>query len=131
MIRVGERAQDNLKRAGGTEGRLRRGNLPYGRAAILRVLFPAAFLIAFLLGTFFFFHGTGSVVKADEPLTDIQYKVVEVEYGDSLWSIARENMHPGFSDVYEYIHEVKRCNQLSSDEIEAGCYLMIPYYEYR
>ena len=70
-----------------------------------------------------------SVVEANQQLSDRQYKVIRSERGDSLWSIAKENMNPGFDDIYDYIHEVRRCNQLSTDQITAGNYLMIPYYE--
>lgn len=87
----------------------------------------------------FFFIGTGllsgifysdaSVVEANQQIGEIQYKVIEIQKGDSLWSIAKENMNPGFEDIFAYIHEVKRCNQLDSDTITAGHYLMIPYYE--
>ncbi|MCD8020437.1 MAG: LysM peptidoglycan-binding domain-containing protein [Clostridiales bacterium] len=73
--------------------------------------------------------GGSFVVEANQPLSDVKYKVVEIEYGDSLWSIAKDNMTPGFSDIYEYIDEIKRCNQLNSDHITSGGYLMIPYYE--
>ena len=55
--------------------------------------------------------------------------IYAVQPKDSLWSIAKENMNPGFDDIYDYIHEVRRCNQLSTDQITAGNYLMIPYYE--
>ena len=69
-----------------------------------------------------------------EPTTDIQYKVVEIKAGDSLWSIAKENMsdelnHSGFTDIYQYIHEIKKCNNMKSNQINAGCYLMVPYYK--
>lgn len=75
-----------------------------------------------------------SVVEAQEPTTDIQYKVVEIKAGDSLWSIAKENMsdelnHSGFTDIYQYIHEIKKCNNMKSNQINAGCYLMVPYYK--
>ena len=63
-----------------------------------------------------------SVVEANQQLSDRQYKVIRIERGDSLWSIAKENMNPGFDDIYDYIHEVRRCNQLSTDQITAGYY---------
>ena len=34
------------------------------------------------------------VVEANQQLGDIQYKVIEIEKGDSLWSIAKANMNP-------------------------------------
>ena len=70
-----------------------------------------------------------SVVEANQQMGDVQYKVIEIQKGDSLWSIAEDHMNPGFDDIYDYIRELKRCNQLDSDKITAGNYLMIPYYE--
>lgn len=98
-----------------------------------KILFCSAILLIFLfaaLGPFSaLIHYRGSVVEANQQLGDIQYKVIQVESGDSLWSIARENMNPGFSDIREYISEIRRCNQLEDDHITLGNYLMIPYYE--
>ena len=93
-----------------------------------------AVLIVSLLCICFFLYFGDSVVKAQEPTTDIQYKVVEVKTGDSLWSIAKENMsdksnYSEFTDIYQYIHEIKKCNNMKSNQINAGCYLMVPYYK--
>lgn len=90
-------------------------------------------LISILTICIFLYFGD-SVVKAKEPASDIQYKVIEVEEGDSLWSIAKENMlsesgEHGFTDIYQYIHEIKKCNNMKSSQINTGCYLMIPYYQ--
>ena len=74
-------------------------------------------------------HSGSTVVEANHQLSEMKYKVVQIEEGDSLWSIAEDNMDPGFSDIHDYIYEVKRCNQLDSDNIISGNYLMIPYYE--
>ncbi len=83
-------------------------------------------------GIFNFVHSKNSgpsVVYAEQHLSDLEYKVVEIESGDSLWSIAKENMTPGFHDINEYIDEIIECNQLNSDQITEGKYLLIPYYE--
>ena len=93
-----------------------------------------AVLIVSLLCICFFLYFGDRVVKAQEPISDIQYKVVEVKAGDSLWSIAKENMsdesnYSGFTDIYQYVHEIKKCNNMKSNQINAGCYLMIPYYK--
>ena len=88
-----------------------------------------AVLIISLLSVCFFLYFGDRVVKA---ANDIQYKVVEIKNGDSLWSIAKENMDntndSGFINIYQYIHEIKRCNNMKSNQINAGCYLMVPYY---
>lgn len=89
-------------------------------------------LIISLLSVCFFLYFGDRVVKAQESANDIQYKVVEIKDGDSLWSIAKENMDntndSGFINIYQYIHEIKRCNNMKSNQINAGCYLMVPYY---
>lgn len=91
-----------------------------------------AVLIISLLSVCFFLYFGDRVVKAQESANDIQYKVVEIKNGDSLWSIAKENMdntnNSGFINIYQYIHEIKRCNSMKSNQINAGCYLMVPYY---
>ena len=91
-----------------------------------------AVLIISLLSVCFFLYFGDRVVKAQESANDIQYKVVEIKNGDSLWSIAKENMDntndSGFINIYQYIHEIKRCNNIKSNQINAGCYLMVPYY---
>ena len=91
-----------------------------------------AVLIISLLSVCFFLYFGDRVVKAQESANDIQYKVVEIKNGDSLWSITKENMDntndSGFINIYQYIHEIKRCNNMKSNQINAGCYLMVPYY---
>ena len=91
-----------------------------------------AVLIISLLSVCFFLYFGDRVVKSQESANDIQYKVVEIKDGDSLWSIAKENMDntndSGFINIYQYIHEIKRCNNMKSNQVNAGCYLMVPYY---
>ena len=91
-----------------------------------------AVLIISLLSVCFFLYFGDRVVKAQESANDIQYKVVEIKDGDSLWSIAKENMDntndSGFINIYQYIHEIKRCNNMKSNQVNAGCYLIVPYY---
>ena len=94
-----------------------------GLAAVLLILFLTAGPLAS------FFSGGAEVARANQQLSEIQYKVIEIHKGDSLWSIANDNMTPGFSDINAYIIEIKNFNQLESSSITSGSYLMIPYYE--
>lgn len=55
------------------------------------------------------------------------YTSILIEEGDSLWSIAEKYAYDGVSTV-DYINELKRINSLSSENINAGCYLLISYY---
>jgi len=53
---------------------------------------------------------------------------VQIEEGDSLWSLASEYYTEEFSSVSAYISEIKRMNGLSSDTLYAGSYLVIPRF---
>lgn len=58
------------------------------------------------------------------------YKSIEIAKGDTLWSIAKENMDKAhYHNVSEYVKEVKTMNAIKSDSIVAGSYIIIPYYE--
>lgn len=63
---------------------------------------------------------------------DVSYKYfksIQVEKGDSLWSIADEyadSVH--YDSKKDYISEVKKMNKLMDDTIVSGQYLIIPYY---
>ena len=57
------------------------------------------------------------------------YKSIEVEKGDTLWSIAKENIDADhYKSVQEYVNEIKAMNSIKSDHIVAGSCLIIPYY---
>lgn len=57
------------------------------------------------------------------------FKSIEITAGDTLWSIAEANMDDEhYSYPSDYVAEVKRMNSLTSDRIEAGSYLIVPYY---
>lgn len=57
------------------------------------------------------------------------YASIQVENGDSLWSIASRYAHKSPMDIQGYVDELKRINQLNGDTIHAGHYLMIVYYQ--
>lgn len=57
------------------------------------------------------------------------FKSIQIEKGDTLWSIANENMDiEHYSNTSEYVREVKSINSLASDRIVAGNYIIVPYY---
>lgn len=59
------------------------------------------------------------------------YRSVEIEKGDSIWSIAKKYYTDDWNNLESYIEEIKQFNGIANDNIQAGCYLAIPYYEVR
>ncbi|MBO5260961.1 MAG: LysM peptidoglycan-binding domain-containing protein [Coprococcus sp.] len=58
------------------------------------------------------------------------YTCIEINSGDSLWSIAETYMTDEYSSTQEYIDEVVSINHLNhASSIEAGTNLLVPYYK--
>lgn len=57
------------------------------------------------------------------------YTSIMVESGDTLWSLANEYSSVEYRDNNAYIKEVRELNHITSDDIHAGSYLILPYYE--
>lgn len=74
-----------------------------------------------------FVTGFSNVEKNREPRQKY-YTSVEIQEGDSLWSIARANMTEEYSSEQEYIEEVKEMNHLMNDQITKGRHIVIPHY---
>jgi len=93
-------------------------------------LFLAA-LVAFIVAGFSTFAGTGFVDAHDtnDVVMHKYYKSIEITSGDTLWSIAEENMSEEYDTVYEYIEEIMDMNNLDSETIHDGQYLTIAYYD--
>lgn len=56
------------------------------------------------------------------------FKCIDIERGDTLWSIADEYMTEEYDSVEEYIAEVKSINSLTDDTLYNGATLIVPYY---
>lgn len=56
------------------------------------------------------------------------YTSVTIQEGDTLTTIAKENISPEFTSVSAYINEVRQMNHLDSEKIYSGQSLIIPYY---
>ena len=54
------------------------------------------------------------------------YRSVYIEPGDTLWSIAEENMTDMNGSIREFVNEIYSLNNLKSGDIRSGGYLIIP-----
>ncbi len=83
-----------------------------------------AFSLSFRLGGFLSNAESGR----EEAAQHKYYASIAVKEGDTLWSIAQEHMGTHYDSVESYIAELCRINSLDGDKIQAGMYLVIPYY---
>ena len=95
------------------------------------------FLFLFVIGisTILFFVGRKNVneVEAkDFPFTvqEKYFTSIEIEEGDTLWSISEEYMTPEYKSRNEFIEEVREMNHITGSMIQAGDKLLIPYYSH-
>ena len=88
-------------------------------------LFIASFIIiGIILFTVFLPSKSNQDIVANK-----YYKSIQIQKGDTLWSIATENMDVNYyKNTSEYVKEIKTINALVSDRVTAGNYIIIPYY---
>lgn len=93
------------------------------------------FTAAVLLVLFLVFFGSSLLASAKNNTAASHtahkyYTSIQLESGDSLWSIAEAHASLGYRSYQEYIDEVIQLNHLEDDSIHAGQYLMVPYFSY-
>lgn len=103
----------------------------HSSAGSKRVLFIAITVVAILLGIVLgnnVLNASHSSAYSDVE-KELYYTSIQIESGDTLWTIAEEYMCSEYDDVNDYINDVKQINNLHTDVIHAGAYLLVPYYE--
>lgn len=98
----------------------------YGRTTHLMLILFA--IIIFCLGfmTCSFFSKADNISEAEPRFKYITN--IEVVTGDTLWDIAGRYISEEYRNRYEYIDEVCQINNLSNWHVEAGDYLVVPYF---
>lgn len=112
--------------------RIRRNNidirriLSKNRTTIFILVFGiAVFIIMGILLSAIFLPSKNNQASA----ANKYYKSIPIQKGDTLWSIATENMDANYyKNTSEYVKEIKTINALVSDRVTAGNYIIIPYY---
>ena len=59
--------------------------------------------------------------------SEISYKTVQYYCKGYLWRL-KDNYHKEYGSLQNYIKDIKECNSLSSDSINAGCSIIVPVY---
>lgn len=77
---------------------------------------------------FIFYFAVSADASIDTTAHPKLVKSICIEKDDSLWSIASANYSNYFGSIDDYIQEIKQVNNLQSDTVHTGNYLVIPYY---
>lgn len=94
----------------------------------IRRIVVLVLMIAVMITVATLFVGGRSNVGADQG-REKRFASIQVEKGDSLWSIAQEHITDEYDSVSDYIEEVCESNHIYDDKITEGMYLVVPYYE--
>ena len=94
-------------------------------AAVLIFTICLAGALAITFGSF--------LSKAETKESDVTYYKyytnIEIQPGDTLWTLAENYMDENFESKEAYMAEVREINSLNDDsKIIAGQYLIMPYY---
>ncbi len=92
------------------------------------------FRISFVIFIVMFFCVAGILnitAEGSEKMVGKQYKSIQIEEGDTLWSIALDYNDESLSDcsIEEYIDDIMKINNLvRDDKITSGNYIIVPIY---
>ena len=95
------------------------------RPVLKRMILLVGVLIVILLCTFAL--STVATVKhtqAAQRNTQTTYVSIRISGGDSLWSIAQE--YGGIENTADFVEDLKVLNNLSTDRIQTGSYILVP-----
>lgn len=54
---------------------------------------------------------------------------LKIEENDTLWDIANQYYTDDYDNIYEYINTIMETNNMYSDVIHTGNYIIVPYYD--
>lgn len=76
--------------------------------------------------------GVATNARSKNDMPEYKYFMsYEVEYGDSLWSIASDYCDTHYDSIDDYMEEICIINSISEDSrLIAGNHLILPYYSY-
>ena len=81
---------------------------------------------------FIFCMGLGTFIASahentEDPIVYKYYKSIQFQPGDTLCDIAEDTMTSEYESTAEYVGVLKKMNNLTSDDIQAGQYLTVAY----
>ncbi|MCI9491842.1 MAG: LysM peptidoglycan-binding domain-containing protein [Lachnospiraceae bacterium] len=111
--------------------------MKYAKEEVLGKYYPQLLILALAMFLFIvcsligicLIQASGQKHKGAEPNSPPKsYTSIEIQPGDSLWSIASEHITEEYQSIQDYVKEIKALNGLGDDNIHAGKFLIVPYY---
>lgn len=94
-----------------------------------KAIFMMMIFIVFAAGFTRFIEKTSFDASAAEMNVPTGYRSYVIQSGDSLWSIAKDNLPEAEENITEFVKELKSINRLQSDYIYDGQLIAVPCYQ--
>jgi cell division protein YceG involved in septum cleavage len=105
-----------------------RKNYYFKNKILLRAVLLAVVCILFTSVILLSLFKTAKATSDNNVIRSFHCTSIQIEKNDSLWSIANRYFTDEYTDIDNYITLIKDANNLKTDTIHAGNYLVIPYY---
>lgn len=92
----------------------------------IAVIFIVMAIVCIILGSVLFGSIRAKAASADNFYK--YYTSIQIQKGDTLWSISESYWLNEYADRKTYIQEICSLNHITEDDIHAGQYLTVPYY---
>lgn len=114
--KISEKANESLSKR---EAVVRR------QKGIIAIVFIIIVAVGILLGS-----SMNTLASSEKDIASYNkyYVSIQVESGDTLWTIADKYIDGFNIEKTDYIEEVCEINEISKDDIHAGDYIVVPYY---
>jgi len=93
----------------------------------IRILIVLA-AFAFVVTCTVIFMNPSKAVANNNKQIHISYDSVLIEPGDTIWSIAEDHLNSEWGTVSDYVYKIMKVNDMKSDIIYAGNYIIVPIY---
>lgn len=123
--KIQQRAKSSARAVGHRKERVRVRQMQHiGTLTILAVILMS---LAIILGSTFLSSYRSNAASNENTLYKY-YTSIQVQAGDTLWSIAQQYAPSSEISQQDYVDEIISMNHLQGDTIHAGDYLTISYY---
>lgn len=123
MVRTGYASIYNVSEQRIYSNRIRRSQEIRRNIFLCMITALLVILLAITLNSFL-----SNAKSSDGPTFYKYYTSIEVQSGDTLWSIAQNYKGEHYKNAQEYIREVMQMNALRNDQLVTGQHLIVPYY---